>query len=72
MSNSKHGASFEVIERDSAGRGITWLARCSCRTRWTGATYEEIEDKWRRHAYEVTGAAPKAMGDTVAERWAPG
>jgi hypothetical protein len=65
---AKHGGSFEVIERASNGKATAWLASCACKTRWTGDSYEVVEDKWRQHVHALTGVAPKAMG-SQADRW---
>lgn len=67
---SGHGISVEVIERNDMGRATSWLATCKCKTRFTEATYEATEDKWRRHVHAVTGTAPKPMGGQLG-RWTP-
>lgn len=68
MTQGKHGASFEIIERGPNNSWQTWLATCKCKQRWTDATYEAAEDKWRRHVHENTGIAPQPMGNR-AGRW---
>lgn len=66
MGAMKHGASFEIIERNPN----VWLAKCGRHANFTGATYEEAEDKWRRHVHDETGVAPKPMCGTEG-RWMP-
>lgn len=63
-----HGMSAEVIERDERGRGTAWLVTCGCKTRWTGPTYEVVEDKWRQHLHAETGTPAGPMGDKT-DRW---
>jgi hypothetical protein len=70
MSTSKHGCSFEIIRRDQNGRGSRWLASCACKTRWDGATYQEVEDEWRQHVHGITGKAPSPTGGDEG-RWMP-
>lgn len=66
----KHSFSTSVTKRDYNNRGIEWTARCGRHATWTGATYEQVEDSWRRHYYDETGVVPAAMGDK-SNRWQP-
>ena len=68
MTSSKHGCSFEIIERGPKNEWQTWLATCECGERWTGPSYEVAEDKWREHHLAATTVAPKPMGSQVG-RW---
>jgi len=67
---SGHGVSFEVVERDDRDIATAWLATCGRHGKFVGASYEETEDKWRQHVYEVTGIAPNPMGNKEG-RWTP-
>lgn len=67
---SAHGISLEVIERDESGHATTWLGTCGCKKRFVGETYEQTEDKWRRHIYEAFGTVERPMGDKTG-RWTP-
>lgn len=64
----KHGCGFEIIERGPDNSWQTWLASCKCGAKWTGSSYEAVEDKWRQHVHVETGIAPDPMGAQVA-RW---
>jgi hypothetical protein len=66
----KHSFSTSVTKRDHNNRGIEWTATCGRHEKWTGATYEQVEDSWRRHVYEATGELAEATGDK-ANRWMP-
>lgn len=68
MSAPKHGCSFEVVERNANRVATSWLGTCTCKQRWTGASYEETEDKWRQHVHAETGKVPRPCG-SQADRW---
>lgn len=70
MAQRKHGFSAQVTERDYTMRATQWLGKCGRHAEWVGASYEEIEDEWRRHVYEETGRAPSPQGDKE-NRWSP-
>lgn len=62
---SAHGITVEIISRDPN----VWQARCACKSKWTGPTYEAVEDFWREHVYASTGSITKAFGDRSVPRW---
>lgn len=70
MAKRTHSLTSEVIERDSNRKATVWLGVCGRHQKFTAPTYEEMEDKWRRHVHEETGVAPEPMGDK-ANRWQP-
>lgn len=70
MSGSKHGCGFEVVARDERGHATSWLAACSCGSKWVAPSYEAAEDEWRKHCHALTGIAPKPMG-VKQGRWSP-
>jgi hypothetical protein len=70
MSRAKHGCDFEIIERSPDNTSHTWLASCACGTKWSGPTYEVVEDKWREHYHVASGVAPSPFGHK-AGRWTP-
>lgn len=67
---SKHTFTAQVTERDESGIATRWRGRCARHGDWSGTSYEEIEDAWRRHVYHETGKVPTIRGDK-ANRWAP-
>jgi hypothetical protein len=63
---TKHRVTVEIVSRDPN----VWLASCGRHAKWTGPTYEAVEDDWRRHVHAETGTAPKPLG-AKDNRWMP-
>jgi hypothetical protein len=49
----------------------SWTVTCSGHAQFTEATYEQVEDAWRKHVHEQTGYAPAPTGNLTAARWTP-
>lgn len=71
MSAPKHRVTFTVVKRAPDGIATRWEARCGRHSTFDAATYEDVEDAWRRHVYEETGRVPEPAGNRVG-RWTPG
>lgn len=67
---SAHGVSVTVTARRQDGMATQWQARCACREKWSGKTYEAVEDGWRQHIHALTGRAPRPCGEKGG-RWMP-
>ena len=67
MSGHVHGVSIRIIRRNPN----VWQAKCGRHAEFLGASYEEVEDEWRKHVYAETGEAPKAWGSSTDNRWQP-
>lgn len=66
MSAVKHNLSAQIISR---GPNV-WRVTCGRHAEWTGATYEQVEDEWRKHVHAELGVAPSPSGNK-ADRWQP-
>jgi hypothetical protein len=67
----KHAFSVQVIDRDEHGEATQWGGRCSCGPIFAAPTFEAVDDKYRRHIYDLTGKAPEPFGQDNGTRWQP-
>jgi hypothetical protein len=63
---SAHGCNFTIISRDPN----VWRARCNCKRRWDGPSYEVVEDYWREHVHAAIGKVVEPAGNQGG-RWTP-
>lgn len=70
MTKPQHKGSFKAVKRNANLMATAWGGTCSCGEIWFGRSYEAVEDKWRKHRWEVTGMVPEPSGRKT-RRWKP-